>query len=346
MRAESRSNRDRSNRLISLDGLRGVAALAVAASHFETISGLKIGVHGAGRAVDFFFVLSGFVIARAYEKRLAAGLSFGAYARLRLERLYPSILAGLLVGLVAALWAGQAELGMALAFLLLPVLSGAAEGEAFPLNGPQWSLTWELAVNALHAAVLRRFNLIGLLALCVAAAFWLWQAAASPAGLDLGWSRGNFWLGAPRILFGFGAGLVLARLHLRLGRFPHLPWVLTALLLTLLLFEPWAPWTDKRLADWLAVAVASPVLVLVSVDAAPPRPLTNVAVWLGAISYPLYALHAPMLRLAEKGLEDLEGPAATGAWIGMGLAVLILTTLFERWGDRPIRAWLAGRRRG
>lgn len=332
------------NRLVSLDGLRGVAALAVAASHFETISGLKIGVHGAGRAVDFFFVLSGFVIARAYEKRLAAGLGFRAYARLRLERLYPAILAGLLIGLVAAFWSGQAEVGMALAFLLLPLLSGPDDGEAFPLNGPQWSLTWELAINALHAAVLRRFNTIGLVAVCLAAAIWLWQAAGGTAGLDLGWARGNFWLGAPRVLFGFGAGLVLARLHLRLGRFPRLPWVVTALLLTLLLFEPWAPWTDKRVADWLAVVVASPALVLLAVDAAPPQPLTGVAMWLGAISYPLYALHAPMLRLAEKGLEDLEGAAATGAWIAVGLAILVLTTAFERWGDRPIRAWLAGRR--
>ena len=74
--------------LASLDGLRGVAALAVAAKHFQNFSRINLHAQQASVAVDLFFVLSGYVIARAYEARLAEGLSWRSYMCLRLARLY------------------------------------------------------------------------------------------------------------------------------------------------------------------------------------------------------------------------------------------------------------------
>ena len=83
--------------LASLDGLRGVAALAVVAKHFQNLSRINLHAQQASAAVDLFFVLSGYVIARAYEARLADGLSWRDYMGLRLTRLYPAIFGALVI---------------------------------------------------------------------------------------------------------------------------------------------------------------------------------------------------------------------------------------------------------
>src|SRR5690242_20549587 len=87
----------------ALDGLRGVAALAVVVFHFmEMVIGnysqLFIG-HG-WLAVDFFFCLSGFVIGYAYDDRIGA-MGLRKFARVRLIRLHPMVVFGSVLGLVA-----------------------------------------------------------------------------------------------------------------------------------------------------------------------------------------------------------------------------------------------------
>ena len=180
----------------SLDGLRGVAALAVVGSHFENLSGFDLYLQQAGVAVDFFFVLSGFVIAQAYEQRLLTDMTWRRYMGIRLARLYPAIFGGVLAGLIVAAVAGEpVSVWFGLQFLLLPVLQGAPVhgGELFPVNGPQWSLFWELAINAAHAAVVRHLTtpvLIAIIALAAGALIWTSLFFGS---LDVGWSRTNLW---------------------------------------------------------------------------------------------------------------------------------------------------------
>ena len=77
------------DRFVSLDGLRGIAAIAVMLFH------VSLGyMPGGSLAVDFFFCLSGFVIALAFGKRFANGLSFRAFAKARFARLYPMMFIG------------------------------------------------------------------------------------------------------------------------------------------------------------------------------------------------------------------------------------------------------------
>ena len=59
----------RGHQFATLDYLRGVAAFAVCILHFRGELGANLLPH-ACLAVDFFFVLSGFVLAHAYEQRL------------------------------------------------------------------------------------------------------------------------------------------------------------------------------------------------------------------------------------------------------------------------------------
>lgn len=333
--------------LASLDGLRGVAALAVVGSHFENLSGIELHLQGAGAAVDFFFVLSGFVIALAYERRLESGLSWAAYMRIRLERLYPAIFGALIVGLIVSAAAGDPmSVALAAQFFLLPVVFGPAVhgGELFPLNGPQWSLFWELAANAAHAALLRWLTTPALLVIMAMAAAALIYASVHFGSLDVGWSRQNWWGAAPRVIYSFCMGLLLFRLDARGFRAPAAPYLLIAAILAACMVR-WFPSLGLFwLRDVVVVLAVLPALVAVAINSPVPARLTGVAAWLGALSYPLYAIHVPILRTFEIGLDPLDGPIQTALWWAALVATLVLAALFERFYDAPIRRWLAARR--
>ena len=150
-----------------LDELRGVAAVAVLVFHIATRGGGPELLPNGYLAVDFFFMLSGFVIAEAYERRLLAGMTLWAFAARRLVRMAPVAMLGALLG-GAYLLARHAvapdrsdPLGglmaaNALNLLVLPKLwHGRATGwELFPANGPLWSLFFEIAINFLWATAI------------------------------------------------------------------------------------------------------------------------------------------------------------------------------------------------
>lgn len=160
-----------------LDGLRGVAALMVIIFHlFETHSQgnhlIQIINHGY-LAVDFFFMLSGFVIGYAYDDRWNK-MTLGTFFKRRIIRLHPMVIMGSIVG--AALFyfqksscfpqiehtsVGTLLLIMLLGCTLLPLpLKWDVRGwtEMHPLNGPAWSLYYEYIANILYALVIRRFS--------------------------------------------------------------------------------------------------------------------------------------------------------------------------------------------
>ncbi len=155
-----------------LDGLRGVAALMVIVYHvFECFDWTPV-PHGY-LAVDFFFVLSGFVIGYAYDSRWKDGLTVGHFFKRRLIRLHPMVVIGAILGAICFIVQGSVRwegthvstgwvmVAMLLSMFMLPLYSGAAadvrgNGEMFPLNGPSWSLFYEYISNILYALLLRR----------------------------------------------------------------------------------------------------------------------------------------------------------------------------------------------
>lgn len=319
-----------------LDGLRGIAAAAVLAHHVGALRDWSGPFDHAYLAVDFFFLLSGYVIALAYEHRLQQGLGIGAYCRLRLARLLPMVALGAGVGAALLLqqgasipWAGLALL-MALAFL--PML--ASQGSLYPLNDVQWSLFFELLVNLLHACVARISDtllasgvVVSAGALLVANLYW--------GTLDVGWSRDNLVGGLPRATFSFGLGLLLHRWHAK-DSLPYwsLPYPLVAGLLVVLV--AW-PALDPRL-DWLWVLVFFPCLMVTAIHTRPAPWLTGLALWSGALSYPLYALHDPILDWAIHYRPAGAGPMArAGFWLAVALLCVGLAALAEKYWDRPLR---------
>jgi len=163
-----------------LDGLRGVAAMIVVAYHlFETYSAgpvHQILNHGY-LAVDFFFVLSGFVIGYAYDDRWDR-MSIKDFFKRRLVRLHPMVIMGTLIGAVF-FYLGDCSafplimetpwwkvlLMVLLGCLMIPTpVSWDIRGwwEVNSLNGPTWSLMWEYIANILYALFIRHFSKIAL----------------------------------------------------------------------------------------------------------------------------------------------------------------------------------------
>lgn len=185
-----------------LDGLRGVAAAMVVAFHLlEAHSGgnhLNQIINHGYLAVDFFFMLSGFVIGYAYDDRWNR-MSTGTFFKRRLIRLQPMVIMGSIVG-AALFWfqdapcypamegvsAGAVLLVMLLGCTLLPLpLKWDVRGwmEMHPLNGPAWSLYYEYIGNILYALFIRKFSKTALTVLvAIAACFTVHRCLTAPAG--------------------------------------------------------------------------------------------------------------------------------------------------------------------
>ncbi len=361
-----------------LDGLRGIAAILVVCFHlFEGYAENHFSqlFNHAYLAVDFFFVLSGFVIGYAYDARWGqGGLTTWGFIRRRLIRLQPMIVFGSLLGLVLfpftfgeAGWVEGASLSLVLLCALLgalmipitPALDVRGWDENYPLNGSQWSLSFEYCANLLYAFIFR-FLSTRWLALCtlVAALFSACYLFGNPNGdYHGGWAftPAGVETGFARVLYTFLVGLLLSRLRwsLRVKR----PFLTCGLLLALLLFMPrlgtetllW----PNALYEALCVLVLFPLLVIMGSSECSTGGEESGAFcrFCGRISYPLYLVQFPVALCYMRYIHS--GQATTlGNWVWGITAFVVaigLAALVERWYDRPVRRWLSqrgGRRNG
>lgn len=309
-----------------LDGLRGVTALLVVWYHlFEAFATSPVDQrfnHGY-LAVDFFFLLSGFVIGYAYDERWGRGLRMRDFIKRRLIRLHPMVVLGALLGAAAFFvqgsvrWNGEpVSTGMVLAallcgLLLIPAWPGAGHevrgnGEMYPLNGPGWSLFFEYLGNLLYMLLLRRLptrwlTLLVALTGAALAAFAIGDLSGY-GHLGVGWTLAgsNFPGGMLRLLFAFPAGLLLAR-RFRPVRIRGAFW-LCSLSLAVLLAMPYVGSEQNHLFnglyDTLSTLLLFPLLLWLgasghATDAATAR----ICGFLGDISYPLYMVHYPSMYL-------------------------------------------------
>jgi len=354
-----------------LDGLRGVAALMVMCYHiFEAFatSPFDQGFNHGYLAVDFFFVLSGFVVGYAYDDRRDT-MSACQFLRRRLIRLHPMIVIGAVFGLIAYIlqgcvkWDGSAVsvssilLSFFCALLLIPAAPGASydvrgNTEMYPLNGPSWSLFFEYIGNIFYAIFLRRLS-TPLLAVVVALSGvgLAWAALGNLSGfghIGMGWSLadGNFLGGLLRMTFAFSAGLLMTRVFRPVR--VRSPFLLCSLALVAILSVPYVGGPDRMwmngLYDIFCVACVFPFLVWIGASGAvgeATRP-SFVCRFLGDISYPVYAIHYPLMYLFYAWVWN-NGYSFADVW-PMALAVIagsvVLAWLSMRFYDMPVRRWL------
>ncbi|HRP11098.1 MAG TPA: acyltransferase [Terricaulis sp.] len=342
-------------RFVVLDGMRGLAALAVITDHVHSPIAESL-LPGRYLAVDFFFALSGFVLMHVYGQRLTQKLSWGAFMRLRLIRFYPLYIVGVLAG--AAFWALHAVKGwneatlehvagslvFAAAFLPTPPNVSIWPDAPFPLNGPSWSLFFELFINAVFAAIVvwltpRRSALIALAAAVGLVAF---AYLSGEEGGGHRWS--NFLGGFGRVTLGFFAGVCIYQLRAHF-RAPVLPaWAGMLILMAAMMVHAPGPW---RLAiDVFASVVVFPFLVMSCADSRADGWFGRACAWIGAMSYGVYVLHVPLwgwLRLSMENLGvSLPGLANVAL---VGVLALAAAWLLDKYYDAPARAALMRRRR-
>ena len=323
-----------------LDGLRGVAALMVVIFHcFETyvpVFGTQIVNHGY-LAVDFFFVLSGFVIGYAYDDRWDKMTTWGYFKR-RLTRLHPMVIAGTLVGASLFFFASayfpktmeveawKFALCLVMGLLMIPCGNGLdirGWGELNSFNGPQWTLMFEYIGNILYAFVLRRLPKIALALLCICCAFFTldltlgWDVfGLFPDGPQYtvigGWSltAQQIYIGFSRLLYPFLCGLLISRIlpsH-RTESNPsgspiHLKggfWWCSLALVVIFSIPCIGGKTGvpDGLYQAICILMVFPLIVLTgSGSVTTDAKSTAVCKWLGDISYPIYITHYPIMYM-------------------------------------------------
>lgn len=248
--------------------------------------------------VDLFFLLSGFVLARSAEGPMASGeLSAAGFMRKRVRRLWPTVAIGVLVGALIAGLAGTVPnlpLLIALGLLMIPLIGG--QGEIYPLNGPQWSILMELIANLAHALVLRQLGNRWLLASVAAAGLALIATVAAYGSNTLGPREATWWLALPRVVFSYGLGIYLARRWVRGEHRSYASWRIALILptVTVIAINGWP--AAVGLGDVVAVAVLWPAMIWLAATTESPHAAVPWLDGLGRISFPLYAVHLPLLQ--------------------------------------------------
>lgn len=356
-----------------LDGLRGVAALLVVWYHifegYAFAGGTMITTVNHGYlAVDFFFMLSGFVVSYAYDDRLGKSLTLKNFFKRRLIRLHPMVVMGAIVGLIAyciqgcVQWDGTQVsvtnilISLLLGMLLIPVFPGAAHdvrgnGEMFPLNGPGWSLFFEYIGNILYALFIRRFSNKVLIFWTIFTGVGLGMFSifdvAGYGSIGIGWTMDavNFFGGLFRMIFPFSMGMLLAR-NFRPLKIKGAFWI-CSLILAVLFHVPYIEGTSfhfNGLFEFITIAAIFPVVLLLGASGTTTDKITaKISKFLGEISFPLYMVHYPVMYLFYAWLIDKKLYTLGETWQVALLVIagsVMLAYLCLKLYDEPVRKWL------
>jgi peptidoglycan/LPS O-acetylase OafA/YrhL len=352
-----------------LDGLRGVAAVIVVAFHiFEanaTNSYDQIINHGY-LAVDFFFVLSGFVIGYAYDDRWTK-LTIGGFFKRRLERLQPMVVLGTLIG-AACFYFGDSSvfpvihtvpvwrmlLIMLIGCTLIPIpISWDIRGwqEMHPLDGPAWSLFFEYIANILYALGARKLSKTALTILIIIAGAALIHFTVTDASGDVvgGWSlsKHELRIGFTRLIYPFFAGLLLSRVIKPINI--KNAFLLCSLLLCIVFGMPRIgdfqhAW-ENGLFESLSIIFVFPLIVYLGASGdIKSKAGQKVCKFLGDISYPIYITHYAFVYIYTAWVGNhAKEPHFAGA-LGYGVLTFVVSItvayLSLKYYDEPVRAWL------
>ena len=349
-----------------LDGLRGVAAIIVVVFHiFEAHAKTpyeQIINHGY-LAVDFFFMLSGFVIAYAYNDRWEK-LNFKEFMKRRIVRLQPMIFIGMITGALfvffqqseifpklAETTPWQIILLMLLGFFVIPVppsIEIRGWGEMHPLNGPAWSLFFEYIANILYALFLRKFSVRILSILVSISALVLVHMAITRGYVAGGWelTPNGLYIGFTRLAFPFLTGLLLCRIS-KLIEIRN-AFLVCSLLVLLVLSIPRIGGEDSPiwingLYESLSIIFIFPIIILLGAGGKiTGRLQTKTCHFLGEISYPLYITHYPLIYIYWGMVYNNNMSSKESILYGIILLFLsiALSYMYLKVFDEPIRKWL------
>ena len=346
-----------------LDGLRGSAAFLIVIFHVFNYS---FGFHGpwalvkhAYLAVDFFFALSGFVVAYAYDDRWRR-MSVLQFFRIRLIRLHPLVLIGATLGLLGYLFDPFSKainhtnpaillLAYVTSLLLLPSPPvGGRHNESQALNGPAWSLMQEYLGNIAYALILRRLRTLTLAIIFGLSGFLLIWTVNAKGSLDGGWDYPKIWMAPLRLTVSFVMGLWLYRVHDRI-RIPKIGLLLLSIVLVVCFQMPVFPqvgaYSLNGLYDAACVLFLFPLILLCGAHSDAGAGMIRLCKFSGHLSYPLYITHIPFVYVLA-GYSWTRHPSLNVKLTLISLLipfVVFVAWLVLKYYDEPIRSWLSRR---
>lgn len=354
-----------------LDALRGVAAIVVVLFHIlEFYSGgdhVKQVINHGYLAVDFFFMLSGYVMAHAYDDRWNT-MTLKDFFKRRVIRLHPMIIMGMTIGgilyyfgasdispIIADTSFWKLILILIIGYTLLPVPNSMdirGWNEMHPLNGPAWSLFLEYIANILHALILRKLSKIMLGVLVVLAGAALIHMAVTSANGDIigGWSLEpeQLRIGFTRLLFPYMAGMLLRR-TIKIIK-TRSTFLISSILLIIMLSFPRLGGHEQvwinGLYDSLTVIFIFPIIIyLGAIGEIKSTFSEKVCTFLGDISYPIYIIHYPFIYVFYAWIYKNNIPMTVGFWTGLGLLIILIILSYAvlKLYDEPLRKWLSKR---
>ena len=360
-----------------LDGLRGVAALMVIWYHvfegfaFASNSAIETLNHGY-LAVDFFFILSGFVIGYAYDDRWGKSLTMKDFFKRRLIRLHPMVIMGAVLGAITFCIQGSVQwdgthvaismimLSLLCTIFFIPAMPGVGyevrgNGEMFPLNGPCWSLFFEYIGNILYALFIRRLSnkalTVFVVLLGVALAAFAVFNVSTYGNIGVGWTLDgvNFLGGSLRMLFPFSLGMLMSR-NFKPMKVKGAFWICAIALIVLFsvpYLEGLEPLCMNGVYEAFCVIVAFPIILWIGASGTTTdKQSTKICKLLGDISYPVYVIHYPLMYLFYAWLIENQLYTLDETW-HVALCVFILSIILAylclKLYDEPIRKYLAKR---
>lgn len=358
-----------------LDGLRGIAAFVVIWYHFGegfATSPVDQMINHGYLAVDFFFVLSGFVLGYAYDNRWKNGsMTAGRFMLRRVIRLHPMVILSVILGAVAYLIQGSVQwdgthvplttllLALFLGLFLIPVIPGIdadvrGNGEMFPLNGPSWSLFFEYIGSILYALILHRLSKRSLLGVVVLSAVGLAVMALGNTSeayhIGFGWSGAGwgFLGGFFRLSFSFSAGLLISRCF-RKTRIRGAFWICTLILCTVMSC-PYVggaePNVYNALYDLFCTFLIFPAVVyLGACGNTTDRFSTSTCNFLGQLSYPIYIIHYPVMYLFYAWVwnNSLVFDQVWPVCVCLFFGIVFMAWCAMKFYDTPVRNYLTTR---
>lgn len=325
-----------------LDGLRGIAAIAVVAMHISDQYGLVYSIPHAYIAVPFFFMLSGIVIAHAYENGIMRNASVLSLLVIRIERLYPLLIMGLAISLaIKSLRFGdvatqETMLMFAAAVMLVP-WNGSS---IFPLLAPQWSLAIEIWGNLAHRLIVRKLSLRVLMWIIMTGGVAMTFSAFKFGGLNIGWSLPTFLGGIAIFVFCYPCGVMLYRMRTngQLWKISAPLWLLVATLLVSIIIPTALRTPANGVRDLFFVIAIFPLLLTAALNLKVTGYTEAAARILGKLSYPLYITHYPVAvylphlinqTKPSRLVQYLSLPAVLLATIALTFICLSIDTAFR-----------------
>lgn len=360
-----------------LDGLRGVAALMVIWYHvfegfaFASNSAIETLNHGY-LAVDFFFILSGFVIGYAYDDRWGKSLTMKDFFKRRLIRLHPMVIMGAVLGAITFCIQGSVQwdgthvaismimLSLLCTIFFIPAMPGVGyevrgNGEMFPLNGPCWSLFFEYIGNILYALFIRRLSnkalTVFVVLLGVALAAFAVFNVSTYGNIGVGWTLDgvNFLGGSLRMLFPFSLGMLMSR-NFKPMKVKGAFWICAIALIALFsvpYLEGLEPLCMNGVYEAFCVIVAFPIILWIGASGTTTDvQSTKICKFLGDISYPVYVIHYPLMYLFYVWLIENKLYTLGETWhvaVCVFVLSIVLAYLSLKLYDEPIRKYLAKR---